>query len=228
MEWQEKGGKHILGKIIEFNENKVINNPNSSDEPETEFEAASKRFNDAAKLFLESDGNDGLDIFVEEMANLARAAFCGEGSEELMQRIEQRRIEFIENNKHLIISEKFAPDVRIKHYANILLGLIDEVFNTEDGFHKPFDDFSYFMDYFDAAFSNYGSQNPEFDKPYDFSEEMIYGKSLHEMIKDCLTDIIQLRPDECDEDKAKLLHNGYRMFELYRNLLHYSDTILFK
>ena len=213
---------HILGKIIEFNENKGIN------KPETEFQAASKRFNDAAKMFLESEGNEGLDIFVEEMANLARAAFCGEGSEELMQRIEQRRIEFIENNKHLIISEKFAPDIRMKHYAGILLGLIDEVFNAEDGFHKPFDDFSYFMDYFDAAFSNYGSQNPEFDEIYDFSGEMFYGEKLHDMIKCCLTEILKLRPDQCDCDKRRLLHDGYRMFELYRNLLHYSDTILFK
>ena len=217
-----------MGKIIEFKKNEVINAPNSSDEPETEFQAASKRFNDAAKLFLESDGDDGLDIFVEEMANLARIALCGEGSEELMRRIEQRRIEFIENNKHLLISEKFTPDVRMKHYANILLGFIDDIFNTEDGFHKPFDNFAYFMEYFDTAFSNYGSQNPEFDEIYDFNGEMFYGEELHDMIKNCLTDIIQLRPDECDEDKAKLLHNGYKMFELYRNLLHYSDTILFK
>ena len=74
--------------------------------------------------------------------------------------------------------EKFAPDLRIKHYANILLGLVDEVFNTEDGFHESFDKFAYFMDYFDAAFSNYGSENPEFDKPYDFSGEMIYDQSV--------------------------------------------------
>ena len=211
-----------MGKIIDFNENKGIN------KPETEFEAASKRFNDAAKLFLESDGNDGLDIFVEEMANLARAAFCGEGSDELMQRIEQRRIEFVKNNKHLIISDKFAPDVRIKHYANILLGLIDEVFNTDDGFRKPFDRFSYFMDYFDAAFSNYGSQNPEFDEIYDFSGELIRGERLHEMIKECLTDIIQLKPNESDDDKRRLLYDGYRMFELYRSLLYYSDDMLEK
>lgn len=216
-----------MGKIIEFNENKGINKPNLSDEPETEFQAASKRFNDAAKMFLESDGDEGLELFVEEMANLAKAALCGEGSEELKRWIEQRRVEFVENNKHLIISEKFAPDVRIKHYANILLGLIDEVFNTEDGFRKPFDRFSYFMDYFDASFSNYGSQNPEYDEIYDFSGELIRGEKLHKMIKDCLIDIIQ-NPNASDEDKRRLSHNGYRMFELYRSLLYYSDDMLDK
>ena len=55
----------------------------------------SKRFNDAAKLFLESDSNDGLDIFVEEMANLARIALSGNKAKEMMEWAEQKRREFI-------------------------------------------------------------------------------------------------------------------------------------
>ena len=43
----------------------------------------------------------------------------------------------------------------MQYYAQILLNLVTKVFHDEDGFTQPFDDFAYFHDLFDDAFSDF-------------------------------------------------------------------------
>lgn len=208
-----------MGQIIDFEANKKRN---TTIDP---FAVADVEFEEAAKKFAESEGDEGLDEFLTAMGNLAKEVIDDPKLQEMMKREEEREQEFRRRNQEIIKHEpKFDAGLKMQYYAKIMLELADNVFHTEDGFSQPFDDFSYFIEFYDAAFSKYSKQYPELEEEYCFSGELTYDVvELERMVMECLEEVIQLKPNDSDKDKTRLLYHGSRLFELYRNMLYYSS-----
>lgn len=208
-----------MGKIIAFNSNKKRNTVADS------FAVADAEFEEAARRFMESDEDEVLDEFLTAMGNLTKEVIDDPKLQEMMRREEEREQEFRRRNQEIIKHEpKFDAGLKMQYYAKILLELADKVFHTEDGFLQPFDDFAYFMEFYDIAFSKYSKQYPELEEEYCFSEELTYDVvELERMVMECLEEVVQLKPNDSDKDKTRLLYHGSRMFELYRNMLYYSS-----
>ena len=207
-----------MGQIIDFDANKKRN---TATDP---FDVADAEFEEAAKRFAESEGEEGLDEFLTAMENLAKEVVDDSKLQEMMRREEEREQEFRRRNQEIIKHEpKLDAGLKMQYYAKIMLELADKVFHTEDGFSQPFDDFSYFMEFYDSAFSKYSKQYPDLEEEYCFSGELTYDVvELERMVMECLEEVIQLNPNDSNRDKTRLLYHGSRMFELYRNMLYYS------
>lgn len=207
-----------MGQIIDFDANKK----NTATDP---FDVADAEFEEAAKRFVESDGEEGLEEFLKAMKELTGEIVDDPKVQEMMRREEEREQEFRRRNQEIIKHEpKFDAGLKMQYYAKIMLKLADKVFHTEDGFSQPFDDFSYFMELYDSAFSKYSKQYPDLEEEYCFSGELTYDVAeLERMVMECLEEVIQLKPNDSDKDKTRLLYHGSRMFELYRNMLYYSS-----
>ena len=204
-----------MGKIIDFDSNKATD----------PFDVADAEFEEAAKRFMKSDGDEGLDEFLTAMGNLTKEVIDDPKLQEMMKREEEREQEFQRRNQEIIKHEpKFDAGLKMQYYAKIMLELADKVFHTEDGFSRPFDDFSYFMELYDSAFSKYSKQYPELEEEYCFSGELTYDVvELERMVMECLEEVVKLKPNDSDKDKTRLLYHGSRLFELYRNMLYYSS-----
>lgn len=215
-----------MGKIIKFDvqgnaRRKTVSNS---------LTLADTEFAEAVKNFEESDEEKGMEDLFSAIKKLAHAVSSGPEVEEMIRISEKRQKEFLEKNKELIDAEpKFDAGLRMQYYAQILLKLAVEIFHTKDGFYKPLDDFSYFMDFYNSAFSKYSSQYSELEEDYCFTGKVTYDiKVLEAMLTDCLVEILQLRPNESDYDRTRLLYNGNRLSELYCNLLDYHADVIMK
>lgn len=212
-------GQIRTGQIIDFDVNRKRN---AVTDP---FAVANAEFEKAAKRFEESEGEEGLEEFLMAMGNLAKEITDDSNIQGMMRLEEEREKEFRKRNQKVIKNEpKFDAGLRMKYYATIMLELADKVFHTEDGFSQPFDDFAYYMEFYDSAFSKYSKQYPDLEEEYHFTGELTYDVAeLERMVVECLEEVIQLNPNDSDRDKTLLLYHGSRMFELYRNMLYYSS-----
>lgn len=216
-----------MGDIIPFEKRKTVdrrNVPSTADackRADAEFEAVAKRF-------VESDGDEGLTEFLDAMGILADTVLNGPNVQAMQEQERKEEEEFLKRNQEIIRNEpKFDMGLRMQYYAEVMLGLADKIFHAEDGFSQPFDNFSHFMDYFDAAFSKYSKQYPDLEEEYYFTGELTMDMAeLERMVMECLKEIVQLKPNDSDEDKTRLLYCGSRLFEVYRNLLYYSSSAL--
>lgn len=210
-----------MGQIIDFDANKKRNTVTDP------FALADAEFEEAAKRFEESEGEEGLEEFLKAMKELTGEIVDVDDPkvQEMMRREEEREQEFRRRNQEIIRNEpKFDAGLKMQYYAKVMLNLADKIFHTEDGFLQPFDDFSYFMEFYDFAFSKYSKQYPDLEEEYCFAEELTYDVAeLERMVMECLEEVIQLKPNDSDKDKSRLLYHGNRMFELYRNMLYYSS-----
>lgn len=208
-----------MGQIINFEADKKRNTVTDP------FDVADAEFEEAARRFAESKGEEGLEEFLHAMGALAASALDGLDVQAMVEWEKKKREEFLKRNQEIIKNEpKFDAGLRMQYYAGVLLGLVDKVFHTEDGFSQPFDDFADFWNLFDIAFSEYTHQYPDLEEEYCFSGELTYDVvELERMVMECLEEVIQLNPNDSDRDKTRLLYNGSRLFELYRNMLYYSS-----
>lgn len=216
-----------MGEIIPFEKRKTVDKWNISSTTDA-YKRADAEFEAVAKRFVESDGDEGLTEFLDAMGILADTVLNGPNVQAMQERERKEEEEFLKRNQEIIRNEpKFDMGLRMQYYAEAMLGLADKMFHVEDGFSQPFDDFSYFMDYFNAAFSKYSKQYSDLEEEYHFTGEMAFDVAeLERMVMECLLEIIQLKPNDSDEDKTRLLYCGSRLFEVYRNLLYYhSDTL---
>lgn len=210
-----------MGQIVDFDANRKRN---AVIDP---FAVASAEFEKAAKRFAESEGEEGLEEFLKAMKELSEEIVDTDDPkvQEIIGQEREREKEFRRRNQEIIRNEpKFDAGLKMQYYAKIMLELADKVFHTEDGFSQPFDDFSYFMEFYDSAFSKYSKQYPELEEEYCFSGELTYDVvELERMVMECLEEVIQLKPNDSDKDKTRLLYYGSRLFELYRNMLYYCS-----
>lgn len=216
-----------MGEIIPFERRKPVDKRNISSTADA-YKRADAEFEAVAKRFMESGGEDELSEFLDAMGILADTVLNGPNVQAMQERERKEEEEFLKRNQEIIRNEpKFDMGLRMQYYAEVLLGLADKIFHAEDGFSQPFDDFSHFMDYFDAAFSKYSKQYPDLKEEYHFTGEMTFDVAeLERMVMECLKEIAQLKPNDSDEDKTRLMYCGSRLFELYRNLLYYHSDDL--
>lgn len=216
-----------MGDIIPFDKRKTVDKRNISSTA-TAYKRADAEFEETAKRFMESDEAEELAEFLDAMGALADTVLNGPDVQAMLEREKKEEEEFLKRNQEIIRNEpKFDMGLRMQYYAEVMLGLADKIFHTEDGFLQPFDDFFRFMDRFDTAFSKYSRQYPDLEEEYQFTGEMTFDVAeLERMVMGCLEEIIQLKPNDSDKDKTRLLYCGSRLFEVYRNLLYYhSDTL---
>lgn len=208
-----------MGQIIDFDANKKRNTVTDP------FAVADAEFEKAAKKFEESEGEEGLEEFLMAMGKLSKEITDDPNVQEMIRREEERENEFRKRNQEIIRSEpKFDAGLKMQYYAKVMLNLVDKIFHTKDGFSQSFDDFPYFMEFYDSAFSKYSKQYPDLEEEYCFAEELTYDVAeLERMVMECLEEVILLKPNDSDKDKTRLLFHGNRMFELYRNMLYYSS-----
>lgn len=216
-----------MGEIIPFEKRKTVDRRNVPSTA-TAYERAGAEFEAVAHRFMESDGEDELSEFLDAMGILADTVLNGPNVQAMQEREKKEEEEFLKRNQEIIRNEpKFDMGLRMQYYAEVLLGLADKIFHAEDGFSQPFDDFSHFMDYFDSAFSKYSKQYPDLEEEYHFTGELILDMAeLERMVMECLKEIVQLKPNDSDKDKTRLMYCGSRLFELYRNLLYYHSDDL--
>lgn len=216
-----------MGEIIPFEKWKTVDKRNISSTADA-YKRADAEFEETAKRFVESDGEDELSEFLDAMGALADTVLNGPNVQIMQEREKKEEEEFLKRNQEIIRNEpKFDMGLRMQYYAEVLLGLADKIFHAEDGFSRPFDDFSHFMDYFDSSFSKYSKQYPDLEEEYHFTGELILDVAeLERMVMECLEEVIQLKPNDSDEDKTRLMYCGSWLFELYRNLLYYSSSAL--
>lgn len=216
-----------MGEIIPFEKWKTVDKRNISSTADA-CKRADAEFEAVAKRFMESGGEDELSEFLDAMGALADTVLNGSDVQIMQEREKKEEEEFLKRNQEIIRNEpKFDMGLRMQYYAEVLLGLADKIFHAEDGFSQPFDDFSHFMDYFDAAFSKYSKQYPDLEEEYHFTGEMTFDVAeLERMVMECLEEIVQLKPNDSDEDKTRLLYCGSRLFEVYRNLLYFHSDDL--
>lgn len=147
-----------MGEIIPFEKRKTVDRRNVPSTA-TAYERAGAEFEAVAHRFMESGGEDELSEFLNAMGILADTVLNGPNVQAMQEREKKEEEEFLKRNQEIIRNEpKFDMGLRMQYYAEVLLGLADKIFHAEDGFSQPFDDFSHFMDYFDAAFSKYSKQ----------------------------------------------------------------------
>lgn len=216
-----------MGEIIPFERQKTVDKRNVPSTADA-YKRADAEFEETAKRFVESDGEDELSEFLDAMGALADTVLNGPNVQAMQEREKKEEEEFLKRNQEIIRNEpKFDMGLRMQYYAEVLLGLADKIFHAEDGFSRPFDDFSHFMDYFDSSFSKYSKQYPDLEEEYHFTGEMTFDMAeLERMAMECLEEIVQLKPNDSDEDKTRLLYCGSRLFEVYRNLLYYHSDDL--
>lgn len=216
-----------MGDIIPFDKRKTVDKRNISSTADA-YKRADAGFEAVAKRFMESDGEDELSDFLDAMGALADTVLNGSDVQVMQEREKKEEEEFLKRDQEIIRNEpKFDMGLRMQYYAEVLLGLADKIFHAEDGFSRPFDDFSHFMDYFDSSFSKYSKQYPDLEEEYHFTGEMTFDMAeLERMAMECLEEIVQLKPNDSDEDKTRLLYCGSRLFEVYRNLLYYHSDDL--
>lgn len=208
-----------MGQLIDFD---AYRKQNMVTDP---FDVADAEFEAAAERFKESGGKEGLPEFLHAMGALAASALDGLDVQAMVEWEKKKREEFLKRNQEIIKNEpKFDAGLRMQYYAGVLLGLVDKVFHTEDGFSQPFDDFADFWNLFDIAFSEYIHQYPELEEKYHFSGELTYDVvKLEQKVMECLQETVRLRPNESDRNKTRLLYCGSWLFEVYRNMLYYSS-----
>lgn len=216
-----------MGDIIPFDKRKTVDKRNISSTADS-YKRADAEFEETAKRFVESDGDEGLAEFLNAMGILADTVLNGPNVQAMQEREKKEEEEFLKRNQEIIRNDsKFDMGLRMQYYAEVLLGLADKIFHAEDGFSQPFDDFSHFMEYFDSAFSKYSKQYPDLEEEYHFTGELILDMAeLERMVMECLKEIVQLKPNDSDKDKTRLLYCGSRLFEVYRNLLYFHSDDL--
>lgn len=216
-----------MGDIIPFEKRKTVDRRNVPSTADA-YKKADAEFEAVAKRFMENGGEDELSEFLDAMGALADTVLNDPNVQAMQERERKEEEEFLKRNQEIIRNEpKFDMGLRMQYYAEVLLGLADKIFHAEGGFSRSFDDFSHFMDYFDSSFSKYSKQYPDLEEEYHFTGEMTFDVAeLERMVMECLEEIIQLKPNDSDEDKTRLMYCGSRLFEVYRNLLYYhSDTL---
>lgn len=218
-----------MGDIVPFDGRHPVKKQNiSSGVHNDSFRQADAEFETAAERLMESGGEEELAEFLRAMGGLAGEALKNPHVKEVMDKADELYQEFKRRNRDVIDNApKFDAGLRMQYYAEVMLGLADRIFHTEDGFSQPFDDFADFMNLYNLAFSKYSEQYSDLEEEYHFTGELTYDVAeLERMVMECLKEVVRLRPNESDRDKTRLLYHGSRLFEVYRNMLYYHTDVL--
>lgn len=106
---------------------------------------------------------------------------------------------------------------KIQYLAIGMLKLIPDIFH-DNSWDTQFDTWLYFYELYILEFypvcENYVKENKEFDKPYPYNFKPMTKNKLEENLKGCLTKLIELYPEKCDEDKTSIMYQSARLFEI--------------
>ncbi|MCM1540810.1 MAG: hypothetical protein NC121_06055 [Blautia sp.] len=114
--------------------------------------------------------------------------------------------------------------LKLRYYAEVMLGYVDEVFHGEDGWNRPFDVFSFFYyKFFDPISAKFEELYPQLERKYRFTVAYIEdAQELENRVTTGLKRIASLRPEENDADKTELMYEAARLFETVRSMVFYS------
>lgn len=119
---------------------------------------------------------------------------------------------------------------KMQYIASGMMKLIPDIFHHKDWITQ-YDTWLYFYELyileFYPVYENYVKKNKEFEKPYQYKFKPMTKNKLEEDLKGCLTKLIELYPEKCDEDKTSIMYQSARLFEIDEVLfdLFYNELI---
>ncbi len=119
---------------------------------------------------------------------------------------------------------------KMQYIASGMMKLVSYMFHDKD-WNIQFDTWLYFYELyilqFYPAWEDYIDENKDFEKPYPYKFKPMTKNKLEEDLKDCLTKLIELYPEKCDEYKTAIMYQGARLFEIDEILfdLFYKELI---
>lgn len=106
---------------------------------------------------------------------------------------------------------------KMQYIASGMMKLIPDIFHHKDWITQ-YDTWLYFYELYILEFypvcENYVKENKEFEKPYPYNFKPMTKNKLEEDLKGCLTKLIELYPEKCDEDKTSIMCQSARLFEI--------------
>ncbi len=106
---------------------------------------------------------------------------------------------------------------KMQYIASGMMKLIPDIFHHKDWITQ-YDTWLYFYELyileFYPVYENYVKENKEFEKPYQYKFKPMTKNKLEEDLKCCLTKLIELYPEKCDEDKTSIMYQSARLFEI--------------
>ena len=153
----------------------------------------------------------------------ARIAEARASIEEYWKNIEKEEEDWFKER----FGEKYSEDIpvidsmpdaaKIQYLAIGMLKLISDIFHG-NSWDTQFDTWLYFYELyileFYPVYENYVKENKEFDKSYPYNFKPMTKNKLEENLKGCLTKLIELYPEKCDEDKTSIMYQSARLFEI--------------
>ncbi len=132
--------------------------------------------------------------------------------------------------KDVLATVPVSTSKRIQHFSKAMLYLLSEIFhgsNWDIRFDAWLDFCEFYISSFDSAYSDYIKKNKGFEKEYQYKFEEMTAEELEKKLVDCLGKIIELCPEKKEEDKAKILYQAAKLFELEEILsdLFYKQVI---
>ena len=117
-----------------------------------------------------------------------------------------------------ILAKDSMPNAaKMQYIASGMMKLIPDIFHHSDWLTQ-YDTWLYFYELYILQFypvcENYVKENKEFEKPYPHKFKPMTKNKLEEDLKGCLTKLIELYPEKCDEDKTSIMYQSARLFEI--------------
>ncbi|MCM1258597.1 MAG: hypothetical protein NC307_12175 [Roseburia sp.] len=206
-----------MGDIVDFDLNR------GKGEAIDSFAVADADFKEASKRLEENQDEETLKEFLKAMGGLAKEALKNPYLKELMDGADELYKEFQKRYEDIINhAPRFDAGLRMQYYAEVMLSFVQDTFHSGDRHY--FWDFSDFYFLFDNAHSDYARQYKELEEQYPFTGRMTYdADELEKMVTNCLQEIIQLKPNDSDGEKTRLMYKASKLFEIYRNMMYYFD-----
>lgn len=141
-----------------------------------------------------------------------------DGQIEFWKNIEKEEEErFRTKYKDVLAVVPIDAGAKMQYFAAAMLKLIPNIFHniSWDTRFDTFMDFcQFYITEFEPAYGDYLQENKELEKPYLYKFKDMATEKLEEKLEDCLKKIVEICLEKQEEDKAEMLYQSARLFEL--------------